>query len=66
LQESLTQASGDRWHAAGNSPLLQVPSVIVPIDGSPDMNVLINHRHASAARIAIRSAAPFALDARLF
>jgi hypothetical protein len=66
LHESLTQARGDRWHGALDTPLLRVPSDIVPIEGSPDANMLINHRHRSAARIAIRSADPFVLDTRLF
>jgi hypothetical protein len=43
-----------------------VPSVIVPLDGSPDMNVLINHRHPAAAEITIAAAEAFALDTRLF
>ena len=37
LQESLTQQRGDQWHAALKAPLLRVPSVIVPSDGSPDI-----------------------------
>lgn len=52
-QESWTQQRGDAWHGALGAPLLRVPSAIVPIDGSPDMNVLINHRHSAAARITI-------------
>lgn len=63
-RESWTQARGDRWREALQSPLLRVPSV-VPIEGSPDMNVLINHRHAASARIEIARVEPFVLDARL-
>jgi RES domain-containing protein len=66
LQESWTQRRGDRWHAAMTAPLLRVPSAIVPLDGSPDQNVLINHRHAGVAGIAILAAEPFVLDTRLF
>jgi RES domain-containing protein len=65
-QESWTQRRGDRWHEGERTPLLRVPSAIVPIDGSPDMNVLISHRHAEAAHIRIALIEPFALDARLF
>lgn len=43
-----------------------MPSAIVPIDGSPDMNVLVNHRHPDAAKIALLAAEPFVLDPRLF
>ena len=66
LQESWTQRRGDRWHDALSSPLLRVPSVIVPLAGSPDMNVLINHRHPAAAKISIFAAEVFMLDTRLF
>jgi RES domain-containing protein len=66
LQESWTQQRGDQWQAALDSPLLQVPSAIVPLDGSPDMNIVINHRHPLVQRIAIVAAEPFVLDVRLF
>lgn len=66
LQESWTQQRGDQWHSALDAPLLRVPSAIVPLDGSPDMNMLINHRHPSVERIAIVAAEPFVLDVRLF
>ena len=66
LQESWTRQHGDQWHAALATPLLRVPSAIVPLDGSPDMNVLVNHRHAAAAEITIVAAESFVLDARLF
>jgi RES domain-containing protein len=65
-QESLTQDMGDTWHAALETPLLKVPSAIVPVDGSPDLNMVINNRHPDAARIRIITAEPFALDVRLF
>ena len=65
-QESLTQQRGDQWHAALAAPLLRVPSAIVPLDGSPDMNVLINHRHPAAAEIRMVAAEAFVLDGRLF
>ncbi len=65
-EESWTQERGDRWHEALQAPLLSVPSAIVPFDGSPDVNVLINHRHPAAAQIRLVAAEPFALDLRLF
>jgi len=64
-EEGLTQQRGDDWHAQLSTPLLRVPSAIVPLDGSPDVNVLINHRHPATADITIFSAEPFVLDARL-
>lgn len=63
--DAATQGAGDRWHAARTSPILRVPSVIVPIAGSPDANFVVNHAHPDASRIGIRSEAAFALDSRL-
>jgi len=39
--------------------------VVVPLDGSPDAKVLINHRDPAVSEIAIIAAEPFVLDARL-
>jgi RES domain-containing protein len=64
-QEGLTQRRGDAWHRSRSTPLLHVPSAIVPLEGSPDRNVLINHTHPGSAAIRIISTVPFALDARL-
>ena len=61
LQESWTQQRGDQWHAALCAPLLRVPSAIVPLDGSPDMNVLINHQHPAAAEVTTIAAEDFVL-----
>lgn len=65
-QEAWTQRRGNDWHGALSTPLLRVPSAIVPLDESPDMNVLINHRHPAAADITIVAVEPFVLDPRLF
>lgn len=65
-QESWTQRQGDRWHGSLSTPLLRVPSAIVPLDQSPDLNVLINHHHPGTARISIVAVDPFVLDPRLF
>lgn len=65
-REGLTQTRGDVWQRARSSVLLVVPSVIVPVAGAPDRNVLINHEHPDAARITIASAEPFDPDPRLF
>jgi RES domain-containing protein len=64
-QESLTQRRGDDWHRSLATPLLRVPSAIVPISGSPDLNVLINHRHPEASVLRILHTEPFSLDPRL-
>jgi len=65
-QESWTQRRGDQWSQGMTTPLLCVPSAIVPLADAPDMNMLINHRHPDAARIAIRAVDSFVLDVRLF
>lgn len=65
-QEADTQQRGDDWHRSRAAPLLRVPSAIVPIAGSPDVNLLVNHTHADSARITIRRQEPFVFDPRLF
>lgn len=63
--EALTQATGDAWHRRRHSPLLRVPSAIVTLAGSPDVNVVVNNSSPAAAAIKIISAEPFVLDVRL-
>jgi RES domain-containing protein len=65
-REGLTQRRGDAWHRARSTPLLRVPSVIVPLAGSPDLNVLINHEHPAALDIRPRTIEPYVFDPRLF
>lgn len=64
-QEVWTQQRGDQWHASLATPLLRVPSAIIPLDRSPDVNILINHSRKDAARISVVSVEPFVLDPRL-
>lgn len=66
LQENWTQRRGHQWYDSRGSLLLFVPPAIVPVEGSPDMNVLINHRHPAAASVRMVGAEPFVLDVRLF
>src|SRR5258708_35178333 len=61
-----TQQRGDIWLDGVAAVLLIAPSLIVPIASAPHRNVLINHRHADAARIRIVDVVPFTLDPRLF
>lgn len=53
---------GDTWLRARRSPLLSVPSVVVP----QARNVLLNPSHPQAASTRIADITPFAFDARLF
>lgn len=64
-REAETQRLGDEWVAGLEAALLFVPSAIVPIAGSPDQNVIINHRHPAAAAFRIERIETFALDVRL-
>jgi RES domain-containing protein len=65
-RESDTQALGDAWLDGVTGAVLIVPSVIMTLANAPDRNVLINHRHADAARIRAVEIVPFTLDPRLF
>ena len=53
---------GKAWLAAGETALMQVPSVIVP----EEPNYLVNPLHPDFAQLAIRLPAPFEIDRRLF
>lgn len=65
-KEAWSQQRGDVWHEERSVPLLRVPSAVVPLVGSPDLNVLINHNHPDAAAIRIVGHEDFSLDPRLF
>jgi RES domain-containing protein len=65
-RETHSQSLGDGWLDKGAETILIVPSVIIPINNANDRNVLINHRHPAAARIAISAVTPLTLDPRLF
>ena len=65
-REAWSQGRGDDWHARRSTLLLRVPSAIVPIAGSPDRNVLINHTHPSTADVRVVGYEDFLLDPRLF
>jgi RES domain-containing protein len=54
--------AGDDWLAAGRTPVLRVPSIIVP--ESP--NLLLNPTHPYAARAKIAGKRPFQFDSRLW
>lgn len=65
LREGWTQRRGNEWHGTRVAPLLRVPSVIVPIAGCPDVNIVINHDHPAASEIRLRRMERFVLDPRL-
>lgn len=56
------RAVGSDWLAQGPTPLLAVPSVIVP----ESMNLLLNPAHPAAAGATVRSIRPFRFDPRLW
>lgn len=57
----LTRATGDRWLQAGRSPLLRVPSAVVP----ETFNVLLNPVHRDAGQVAVAQVSEHAIDPRL-
>ena len=65
MREGWTQRRGDAWHEARATPLLRVASAIVPVSGSPDVNVVINHNHSAAREIRLRRVEQFVFDPRL-
>lgn len=58
---NLTRAMGGRWLETGRSPLLTVPSALVP----ETFNVLLNPVHPDAQRIAVVQVSAHVIDPRL-
>lgn len=56
-----TRRIGDAWLAAGETPLLGVPSVIIP----EEWNYLLNPRHPRLSEISLGVPEPFLFDPRL-
>lgn len=56
------RAFGDAWLAEARTPVLRVPSFIVPESG----NLLLNPAHPAAAGLKVTSQRPFRFDARLW
>ena len=56
------QRLGDQWVRSNVSPILAVPSVIIP----DEFNYLINPRHQDFSRVKIDKPTDFAFDQRLF
>jgi RES domain-containing protein len=61
LDTTHSRATGDAWLDSGRTPVLRVPSVIVP----ESRNLLLNPEHPLAARIIPPVVRPFAFDPRL-
>lgn len=56
------QQIGDHWVEQNRSPILKLPSVIIP--GEP--NYVLNPAHPDFSKIVIGNPGPFTLDPRLF
>lgn len=52
---------GEEWFKTGSTPVLRVPSAVVPLES----NFLLNPRHADFGRIQIGETLPFGFDERL-
>lgn len=57
-----SRKAGDRWIADSRSPLLAVPSVMVP----DEYNILINPAHPAVRRLVATTVRRWAYDARFF
>ena len=57
----VTRATGDAWLAKNRSPLLLVPSAVVP----ETYNILLNPAHPDADRIVIAQVSDHVIDPRL-
>lgn len=57
-----TKSFGDLWLRQQRTPLLRVPSIIMP----ETWNILLNPVHPDAERVTILSAQRFGVDPRLF
>jgi len=66
LDERVTRAKGNAWLDSVSGCLLRVPSVIVPVADADDRNILMNHRHADAAKIISSAIEAFDYEPRLF
>ena len=58
---SASQELGKRWLEEGRTPVLQVPSAIVPSES----NFVINPRHTKFPKLAIGPAQPLQIDQRI-
>jgi len=56
-----TREIGDIWLSQGKTCLLRVPSAVLPVAS----NILINPRHADAARLEIETVLRYPFDSRL-
>lgn len=56
-----TRAVGDAWLEVGKTPLLQVPSIIIP----EEHNYLLNPQHPRFGKLTLGEAEPFSFDPRL-
>jgi RES domain-containing protein len=58
---AFTQRLGTDWAAAKRTPILEVPSAVIP----RERNYLLNPAHPRFSRVRIVSRAPFSFDSRL-
>lgn len=62
---NVAQALGDEFFAGAASLLMQVPTAIIPHESVPDVNFLINPRHADFSKIKIVRREKYFYDPRL-
>ncbi len=59
---SAPKAEGDAWLNGSSTPLLSVPSYVVP----QSRNLLLNPLHSQAPQVVLREAIDFKFDSRLW
>ncbi len=62
ISEADSRSFGDRWIEEARTPVLRVPSVVVP----ESFNSVVNMSHSLASNIPDPTHRPFAFDSRLF
>ena len=59
MDELSTRRIGDAWHDARSTLALSVPSVILPLTGIADRNLVLNHECDGAEQMRILRSEPF-------
>lgn len=61
-RQAVTRQLGDRWLDEGATPIMQVPSAIIPMA----LNMIVNPAHPTVNELRIVDVIPAAFDSRLF
>ncbi len=62
FESSVLRRIGDEWVRRGESPVLQVPSAVIPMES----NYILNPEHPAFPQIRVGEPVPFGFDSRLY